>query len=78
MTANNMEARRQAFEAWYESQSWPLCERCSSKEIECKAWNAALDSICVELPSTENMQGNELKVLYEVKAAMRAAGVKYK
>lgn len=93
MTSKNMEARRVAFEAWvtrggeviknvkrehgfyrliWVQQSWV-------------AWNAALDSICVELPAPmpsdapyASYEGGWNDMRAEAQDALTAAGVAYR
>ena len=84
MTLKNMDARREAFEAWFESlnhykpdksigtQSWWYSEPRVSDAW--RVWQAALDSICVELPfETYGCMDAD-----KVKEALATTGVPYK
>lgn len=94
MTSKNMEARREAFEAWWREQlkdvapeTLPAIAFC--KEVYWYGWNAALDSICVGFPKHKKqlsrMNDYEAGEVYgfnegvdKCAAALTAAGVAYK
>lgn len=97
MTTKNMDARRGAFEAWFESlnhykpdkaigtQSWWYSEPRVS-DAWC-VWNAALDSIYVELPESvsgravfpyKSYEGGWNDALAACQEALTAAGVRFK
>ena len=94
MTSKNMDARRQAFEAEYSipddiefNGNWYMgganVTELTIINLQWHAWNAALDSICVELPFAhvvDEMQGGAWTAYdsEKVKQALGAAGVPYK
>ena len=96
MTSKNMEARRAAFEV-IACEHYLLCEldhAWSERDLEYvdtemqvafEVYNAALDSICVELPqpmpsddSYASYEGGWNDMRSEVQDALTAAGVHYK
>lgn len=95
MTNKNMDARREAFEAFARDHYW-LCDMSHERDshqyseyiepalnVAWEAWNAALDSICVELPYehvVDEMQEGAWTAYdsEKVKQALIAAGVPYK
>lgn len=53
--------------------------QCLTRDKHLIVWNAALDSICVELPSKyQDEEGYSMYQVCEIVDAMTAAGVKYK
>ena len=90
MTTKNMEARREAFEAFARDHYW-LCEMSHERDdlqfseyvepemnVAWEAYNAALDTICVELPDKLDHHGYKVYPAHDVDAALNAAGVPYK
>lgn len=85
MTDKIMEARREKFERW----QWPHLNNAehlrgtSMYEDAWEVWNAALDSLCVELPATRSAQFPDFEGGFEsgvdaAREAIHAAGVKTK
>lgn len=97
MTTKTTEARREAFEAFARDHYW-LCEISHERDdlqfseyvepemnVAWEAYNAALDSICVELPKRaeaaniyDDYDHGYNCALYECTEALTAAGVPYK
>lgn len=95
MTTKTTEARRAAFEAFARDHYW-LCEMSHERDdlqfseyvepemnVAWEAWNAALDSLCVELPFTRNYYGpsSEPEMAYapeDIEEALTTAGIPYK
>ena len=96
MNTKNMEARREAFEAAYPipdgvefNGNWYMggvnVTGLTCINLQWQAWNAALDSICVELPQPmpkddpyASYEGGWNDMRSEVQDALAAAGVPYK
>lgn len=86
MTTKNIEARRKAFEAWANNRGASLAKDLAGhyliaeNEWAFDIWNAAIDSICVELPSPKSLSASDDPwwVLECCQDAITAAGVAYK
>lgn len=85
MTTKNMEARRVAFEAWAVARRFPVhrdgvvvaySARCTDEAWQ--AWNAALNSICVELPVVMHIDRAEWYEKGQLESALTATGVAHK
>ena len=84
------EKRRAAFEAWLESAGFDVERfhfingyRGNEQMAAWEAWNAALDSICVEVPDSSELVGDYGRETYRIARdefmdALEAAGVPYK
>ena len=99
MSIKNIKTRREAFEAFVRDHYW-LCEMSHERDdiqpseyvesemnVAWEAYNAALDSICVELPESVSggakfpykcYDGGWNDALAEVQEALTAAGVNFK
>lgn len=99
MTTKNVEARREAFEEFARGHYW-LCEMSHERDdlqfseyvepemnVAWEAWNAVLDSICVEMPESvscgtafpyKGYDGGWNDALAEVQDTLTAAGVNFK
>lgn len=85
MTTKNMDARREVFEKWANNRGASLAKDLAGhyliaeNEWAFDIWNAALDSVCVELPKgNSDMTAGALHMIVRCREAIHAAGIKTK
>lgn len=79
------EQRRKAFEEWLDSAGFEVRRyhhipgyHGNEQMAAWEAWNAAIDSVCVELPKPERLTDDDTYAIELCREAIHAAGVKTK